>query len=162
MQYVLMHWVYKIWRENIRISIKRLCDYNGINWLRTWVYYNKFLNLGELIKRYLLIKLWKDLELKYFVDRKCNCNSTTKVNGICALKGERIKWFVVYKITCKYCGNFYVDNTQKKQKNWNRTSKMWPKRSCKIIIWTLFLITSLNILHKNRAHNNAASLCLLK
>ena len=54
--------------------------------------------------------------MKYFVNRYCNCNSTTKVNGICAYKSECRIFFVIYKITYKYCGGLYVGNTQNKLK----------------------------------------------
>ena len=60
---------YKIWREKIHIIIKRLCDANGINWLRARISYQRFLNLRELIKGYLEIKLLKRLSSEEFVDR---------------------------------------------------------------------------------------------
>ena len=35
---------------------------------------------------------------------------------MCAYKGECYRWCVVYKATCKSCGDFYV-NTQNTLKN---------------------------------------------
>ena len=45
----------------------------------------------------LVIKLRKDLLSKYFVNRDCNCNSTTKPNIICTYKGEYNKCCIFYK-----------------------------------------------------------------
>ena len=35
-----------------------------------------------------------------------------KVNGRCAYKGECYRCCVVYKVTCKFCDDFYVVDTQ--------------------------------------------------
>ena len=39
-------------------------------------------------------------------------HSTTKRNFMCAYRGECCRCFVVYKVTCKFCGDFYVGNTK--------------------------------------------------
>ena len=49
---------------------------------------------------------------KDFPDRECNCNTNTKVKGRCAYGGECQRCCVIYKVTCKCCGDFYVGNTQ--------------------------------------------------
>ena len=62
-------------------------------------------------------KLQKGLPSKDFVDRDWNCNLTAKVNGVCAYKGECHKCWVVYKVTCRFCGDFCVENIQNTLKN---------------------------------------------
>ena len=59
-----MLYFFKTWREKIHVTVKKLCEYNGINWLPTQMYYHILQNLGELIKGDLLGKLQKGLELK--------------------------------------------------------------------------------------------------
>ena len=56
----------KIWQENIYNIIKKLCDSNGIKWLRTHMSYHRFPNLGELLQGYLVSKIRRNLELKIF------------------------------------------------------------------------------------------------
>ena len=61
-------------------------------------------------------------------------------------RGKCNIWCVVYKITCKFCGNVYVGNNQNTLKKlWNNTSKFYPRRSSTIRSRTLSLLTSLNI-----------------
>ena len=150
----------KIWREKIYNIIKKLRDSNGIKWLRTRIYYHRFPNLGEHLQGDLVSKIRRNLAYKYSLDRACNCNTNTKVKGRCAYGGECQGCCVIYKVTCKCCGNLYVGNTQNTQKKCNNTSKTQRKKSRIIRIWTLSLLTSLNILRKNQVHKNVAKLCL--
>ena len=86
------------------------------------MHYHKFPNLGEIIQGNLLIKLQKGLESKYFVNRYYKCNSTMKVNGLFAYKRKCRKCCVIYKVTCKCCGGFYIVNNQNNlQKELNNT-----------------------------------------
>ena len=78
--------------------------------------YRIFPNLGELIQGDFVSNISKGLASKDFSNRECNCNSTTKLNGMCAYRGECCRCFVVYKVTCKCCGDLYVVNTQNYQK----------------------------------------------
>ena len=36
---------------------------------------------------------------------------------MCEYRGECCRWYVVYKVTCKFCGDFYVINNQNTLKN---------------------------------------------
>ena len=56
------------------------------------------------------------MALRDYLDRECNCNTTTKVKGRCAYGGACCGCCVIYKITCKCCGDFYIGNTQNTQK----------------------------------------------
>ena len=57
-------------------------------------------------------KLRKGTGSKDFLDRECNCSSTTKVKGECAYKGDCRACCIVYKVTCKKCLSVYVGNNQ--------------------------------------------------
>ena len=87
--------------------IKILCDAGGIHLLRTKMSYNRFLNLGKPIQVYLVNKLRKVLASKAFFKIDCNCNSNTKLNIICAYKGEYRKCCIVSKVTCE-CAALWV------------------------------------------------------
>ena len=102
----------KIWRENIYNIIKKLRDCNSIKWLRTRMSYHRFPNLGETPEGYLVSKIRRNLASKDFLDGECNCNTTAKVKGRCAYRGECRRCCVIYKVTWKCCGDFYVGNTQ--------------------------------------------------
>ena len=69
-------------------------------------------NLGEILQGDLVSKIRRKLTSKYFLDRKCNCKTSTKVKVRCADGGECQRCCVIYKVTCKCCGEFYVGNTQ--------------------------------------------------
>ena len=47
-----------------------------------------------------------------FVDRPCNCNAATKINGLCAYGGRCRESIVVCKTTCLKCDKIYIGNTQ--------------------------------------------------
>ena len=123
------------------------------------MFYHKFPNLGELIWEDLVSKPIKGLASKDFIFREYNFNSTSKVNAMLAYRGECCGYCVVYKVTCKCCGYFYVGNTQNAQKNWNNTSKMWLKSSRKIRIRTLLLLTLLKIYTKTKSTNILQDYC---
>jgi hypothetical protein len=53
-----------------------------------------------------------------FMDRPCNCNHASKINGKCAYNGECRKMCVVYKATCRVCDESYIGQTQQKLKDW--------------------------------------------
>ena len=80
--------------------------------MSTRMSYPKLPNLEELLQGYLVNKIRRNLSSKDFLDRKCNCNTTTKVKGRCTYGGECCRCCVIYKVTCKCCGDFYVINTQ--------------------------------------------------
>ena len=73
--------------------------------------YHIFPNLREIIQGDLVSKLRKGIAYKHSIDRKFNCNLTTKVNGMCAYRGECSRLCVVYKLKCEFCGDFYNGNT---------------------------------------------------
>ena len=75
----------------------------------------------------------------------------TKVNVVST---ELFKKSYVNAVVISTLGILKI-HTQKRK----NTSKMRNKRSYTIIIWTLLLLTPLELLYKNRAHNNVAILC---
>ena len=119
---------YKIWREKIYNIIRKLRDYNDIKWLRTRMSYHRFPKSGELLQGDLVSKIRRNLATKDFLDRECNCNTTTKVKSRCAYGGECRRCCVICKVTCKRCGEFYVGNTQNTLKNYGKTL---PRRRAK-------------------------------
>ena len=123
--------------------------------------YHRFPNFGGILQGDLVNKPRQDLAPKYFLDRELNCNSTTKVNRRCVYGGECRRCCVIYRVTYKCCGNFYVENIQNTpKKEWSNTSNMWIKNSQMIRIRNMLLLTSINILHKNQVHYNVAKVCL--
>ena len=46
--------------------------------------YHRFPNIGEVLQGDMIGKLRKGIGMKYFLDRECDCSSTTKVKGECA------------------------------------------------------------------------------
>ena len=63
--------------------------------------YHRFQNLGELLQGDLVSKIRLNLASKDFLDRECNCNTSTKVKGKCAYGGKCQKCCVIYKVTFK-------------------------------------------------------------
>ena len=119
----------KIWQEKIYNIIKIVCDYNGVKWLRTRMSYHRLPNLGELLQGDMVSKIRRNLASKYFLDRYCNCNTSTKVKGRYSYGGECQSFCVIYKVTYKCCGDFYVGNTKNTLKiEWNNTSKTQRKK----------------------------------
>ena len=57
-------------------------------------------------------KLRKGISSKDFLDRECNCISTTKVKDEFVYEGDCRACCIVYKVTCKKCLSVYVGNTQ--------------------------------------------------
>ena len=94
------------------------------------MYYHRLPKLGKLLQGKLASKLRKGPASKDFIDRECNCNSTKKVNGICEYRYECRICCVVYKVTCKCCGEFYIGDTQNTlNKEWSNTSNMFLQKS---------------------------------
>ena len=58
------------------------------------------------------MKLDRTWHINKFLDRECNCNATTKVNVRCVYGGECRRCCVIYKVTCKCYGDFYLENTE--------------------------------------------------
>ena len=113
--------------------------------------YHIFPNLGEILQGDLVGKLREGIVLKDFLNRECNCISTTKVKGECAYEGGCRACCIVYKVTCKKGLSLYVGKTQNTQKKeWNNISNMWHKKYTTIKILILLQLTSLTILTKNQ------------
>ena len=50
--------------------------------------YHQLDNLGEIIQGDLVSKPSKEDCIKYFLNCGCNCNSNTKVNGVCTYEDK--------------------------------------------------------------------------
>ena len=78
--------------------------------------YHKFLNLREIFQGDLTNKVLDGVQSMDFMDQDCNCNTLLKVEGKCVYKGQCRKSLVIYKVTCKECGECYIGNTQQNLK----------------------------------------------
>jgi hypothetical protein len=107
----------KHWGAPIHARIKELCNKYGLTWLRVSMSYHRFSNLRGIFQGDLTKKLMERVISRDFQDLSCNCNKVTKVDGTCIYGGECRKSCVVYKVTCRLCGDFYIGNTQQKMKN---------------------------------------------
>ena len=99
-------------KNSVHITIKNLRDKYNLKWLRVSMSYHKFPNLSEILGGDLQGKLMEEVESIDFMDRPCNCNSASKVDGECIYGSSCRKSVVVYKCECKICGVFYIGNTQ--------------------------------------------------
>ena len=89
------------------------------------MYYHRFPNLVELLQGDMVIKNRRNMAFKDPLDRECNCNTTTKVKVRCAYVVECRRCCDICKVTCKCCGDFYIENTRNTlKKESNNTSKM--------------------------------------
>ena len=73
--------------------------------------HHKFSNLREFFNGDLTGKDTKNLISTDFMDRDCNCNKVSKVEGKCAFGGNCRKCIAIYHYTYK-CGGYYIGNTQ--------------------------------------------------
>ena len=60
--------------------------------------YHCFPNLGEILQGDLFGNVIKVIRLKYFLNRECNYDYTTKAKGICDYGDECKACCVVYKV----------------------------------------------------------------
>ena len=106
-----------IWRRvPIHATLKKLRDKFNLKWLRISMSYHKFPNMRELFQSDLTTKLTEDLKSMDFMDLPCNCSKRTTINVKCVYGGRCRHSLVVYKVTCKATGKFYIGNTQQKLK----------------------------------------------
>ena len=78
--------------------------------------YHKFSNLREIFNGDLTGKLLKGITSRDYMDRPCNCQSQSKVNGKCMYGPNCRKSIVVYNCECVVCGSNYIGNTQNQLK----------------------------------------------
>ena len=84
--------------------------------------YHKYSNLHEVFQGDLTSKILKGIGSRDFEELECNCNAASKIDWKCIYISKFRSSVLVYKATCKDCGNFYAGNTQqhlKKQMNQN-------------------------------------------
>eukprot|EP00957_Ditylum_brightwellii_P046583 3534180-Ditylum_brightwellii.AAC.1 len=75
------------WKKfNIVNIIRRLKKRFNLTYLRFSMAYHRYTNLHERFCGDLISKLNADVESLDFMDRPCNCNKTSHVNGECAYK----------------------------------------------------------------------------
>ena len=112
--------------------------------------YNQFPNIGGFLKGDIVGNISKGIGLKYISNHECNCNSTIKVKGTCAYRGESGACCVIYKVKCKQFISFYVGNTKNNLKK--RTGRHLQYVTQKVYhdkTRILLRLISLNILTKN-------------
>ena len=109
--------VSKAWKKPIHTILKKLRDKYELKWLRISMSYHKFSNLREIFQGNMGSKLMAGVELLDFIDRPCNSNHDTKINGECVYGDKCRKRVIVYKATCNQCGMIYIGNTQQQFKD---------------------------------------------
>jgi hypothetical protein len=107
----------KWWNNPVHAILKELRNKHELTWLRVTMSYHKFSNLREIFQGDLNRKLMDGIISRDFIDRPCNCNCASKIDGKCAYNGECRKMCVVYKATCKICNQSYIGQTQQKLKD---------------------------------------------
>ena len=79
--------------------------------------YHRLPNIGETLQGDIVGKLRKGIGSKVFPNREFNCNSTAKVKGTCAYRGEYRACGVFYMVTCRQHILTYVVNRKNNLKN---------------------------------------------
>eukprot|EP00957_Ditylum_brightwellii_P059110 4485026-Ditylum_brightwellii.AAC.1 len=74
--------------------------------------YQRFTNLCERFRGDLLSKINADVESLDFMDRPCDCNQASQVNGQRVYQGKCRKMCIIYKAQCKICTEAYIGCTQ--------------------------------------------------
>jgi len=105
------------WRNKpIHKVIKGLKDQRGLGWLRVRMVYKRHLNLKEMLLGDLHNKCMRGVDTaehaKKTRKKKCTCRSSHLVNGQCIYGEECETEAVIYKVTCKCCGEIYLGKTQ--------------------------------------------------
>ena len=70
-------------KNAIHILLKKLRNKHNLKWLRISMSYHKFPNLRELFSGDLTGKMMRDIDSLDFIDRECNCNKASLVDGRC-------------------------------------------------------------------------------
>ena len=103
----------KIWGTPVSKRLRRLQEKHGLKWLRTEMFYHKFLNLEEKFNSDLTSKIMKDIKDYDFKDRPCNCDVRyLKSDQTCWFENNCRKSMVVYELKCKLTGKSYYGKTQ--------------------------------------------------
>ena len=105
--------VSKFWKTPIHMILKSLRDKHGLKWLRSSMSYHRFPNLREIFQGDLTNKTLGGALSKDFMGRGCNCNSTTKVSGLCVYEGKCRNKCIACEATCKLCDMQYIGQTQR-------------------------------------------------
>jgi hypothetical protein len=98
----------KWWNDPVHTILKELRKKHELTWLRVTMSYHKFSNLREIFQGDLNQKLMDGIISHDLMDRPCNCNCMSKIDGKCAYNGECRKMCVIYKATCKICNQPYI------------------------------------------------------
>eukprot|EP00957_Ditylum_brightwellii_P134314 10239927-Ditylum_brightwellii.AAC.1 len=78
----------RFWKKfNIVNIIRRLKKRFNLTYLCFSMAYRRYTNLHERFRGDLISELNADIESLDFMDRPCNCNKTSCVNGECTYKG---------------------------------------------------------------------------
>ena len=102
----------KFWRIPIHRIIKELRDQFQLQWLCVSMAYKRFLNVQDLFNGDLISKIMCDIQSQDFIYQTCNCNTRTKVNGLCPFKGNCRTPCAVYEAKCNLCNKSYIGQTQ--------------------------------------------------
>ncbi len=103
----------KWWNNPVHAILKELRNKHELMWLWVTMSYHKFSNLREIFQGDLNQKLMDGIISHDFMDRPCNCNCASKIDGKCAYNGECRKMCVIYKATCKICDKSYIGKHNK-------------------------------------------------
>jgi len=85
-----------------------------LGWLRVRMVKKRHQNLKEMLLGDLQAKVMQGIEIQPTTksQKKCRCHKSHHVNGRCLYKGECETPSVIYKLTCKCCGDYYLGKTQ--------------------------------------------------
>lgn len=74
------------WTNPLYKILKDLRNKHKLPWLRISMSYHKFSNLREIFQGDLSRKIMENIHSRDFINRTCNCNKNTKINGIAHTK----------------------------------------------------------------------------
>ena len=96
------------WQTPLFVILNELKKKHNMRFLRISMSYHKFSNVREIFQGDLTSKIMEGIQSRDFINRSCNCNKKTKVNGICPYNGKCRHSMVVYTLTCKECEQVYT------------------------------------------------------
>ena len=121
------------WRTPMHVTLQQLKRKYGFGWLRPRMCYRRHRNLREYLLADANAKLMRNIVDEDTKPQACNCQQRVRnSSGECIFGGQCRTAGVVYKITCKCCGDYYIGKTQRyvrkrTHEHVTDTGKFWSK-----------------------------------